>query len=360
VELQGGAGKAGLLGGKVPSAEDIRDWNFSVIAAGGKGVLYWQYAAEPAGTESPGFGLVHFDGSDTPRSLSAGACAKRFDVEWLDGARRVSPVNAIYLSRNSALFCYAMGDEEKYNRSFRGVYRALYDAGVPVRFVHGDTAANLYAQGVRNLYVPMGLCLDDAERAALAAFARDGGRLIVEGGFGLYRENGQLDMDASLMNEIFGMAGVAVEPVSGACAELEGGGAFVCDAYRQTYHSCGEGCRVLARFEDGRAAALRAGFGRGEVIWISGFAGLAYSLNPDEKSGAFISSLFDAHGYAQVERLEANGMVVRLLENEGEILAVCANHGDREKTLELKLCGGEGVRANIPPHDGAILRFPKT
>ena len=53
VELQGGAGKAGLLGGKVPSAEDIRDWNFSVIAAGGKGVLYWQYAAEPAGTESP-------------------------------------------------------------------------------------------------------------------------------------------------------------------------------------------------------------------------------------------------------------------------------------------------------------------
>lgn len=374
VELQGGAGKAGLLGGKVPSAEDIRDWNFSVIAAGGKGVLYWQYAAEPAGMESPGFGLVNFDGSDTPRSLSAGACARRFDTEWLGSARRVSPVNAIYLSRNSDLFCYAMGDEEKYNRSFRGVYRALYDAGVPVRFAHGDTSVDLYAEGVRNLYVPMGLCLDEAERAALKVFAKDGGRLIVEGGFGLYRENGQLDMDASLLNDLFGMTGVAVEPVSRARARIEEvgaflrdarrkrygacGGEFLCDAYRQTFGTCGEGCRVLARFDDGRAAALQSDFGRGEVFWIAGFTGLAYSLNPDAQSGAFLSSLFDARGYARVERLEAGGMVLRLLENDDETIAVCANHGDNEKKLELKLRGGASVRANVAPHDGAILRFP--
>ena len=273
-----------------------------------------------------------------------------------------------------------MGDEEKYNRSFRGVYRALYDAGIPVRFVHGDTAADLYAQGVRNLYVPMGLCLDGAERAALTAFAKDGGRLIAEGGFGLYRENGQLDMDASLLHELLGMTGVAVEPVamaravvdeafrlarpgggqpvSPASATVEDGGGFLCDAYRQLYRSCGEGCRVRARFSDGRAAALQSDFGRGEVIWVSGFAGLAYSLNPDARSGAFLASLFDARGYARIERLDARGMVVRLHETEGETIAVCANHGHIEKMLELKLYGGESVRASIPPHDGAILRFP--
>lgn len=358
VELQGGAGKAGLLGGKVPTAENIRDWNWSVVAAGGKGALYWQYAAEPAGTESPGFGLVGFDGHDTPRSLAAGAFARGMAGSPLFAARRVSANNAIYLSRNSALFCYSMGDEEKYNRSFYGIYQMLYEVGIPVRFAHTDTAGALYAQGVRTLYVPMGLCLDAGEREVLTAFAAAGGRLVLEGGTGLYRENAELDTQATLLDTLLGMQGVSIEPVTRACA-ITGAGGLVFEAYRQLFAGRAAGAETLARFADGREAALRAPYGNGEVVWLSGFAGLAYHLAPDAQSRAFITALFDPRGYACVDELDAKGMTLRLHQTESEYHAVCLNHGDTPQTLRIRLCGQKTRQVKVPPHDGVVLTFPK-
>ena len=358
VELQGGAGKAGLLGGKVPTAEEVRLWNWNVIASGGKGVVYWQYAAEPAGMESPGFGLVGFNGEDTPRSLQAGLCARLLDNEKISGARRMVAENAIYLSRNADLFCYTMGDEELYNRSFHGIYRALYDRGIPVGFAHGDTAGELYARGVRYLYVPMGLCLDANEREALKRFANEGGRLIVEGGLGLYRENGEMDLNAALLNDLLGMKGVEIEPIVREQATAEGGTGFVCDGYRMLYRECGEGSRVLATFADGREAALHARYGQGEVVWLSGFAGLAYHRQPEAESREFLCGLFNARGYGAVEALDADGMVVRLLDAGHTLMVVCVNHSPMERKLFLHLKGQVPLFAIVPARDGALLECP--
>lgn len=359
VELQGGAGKAGLLGGKVPSAQDIRQWNLNVIAAGGKGVLYWQYSPEPAGMESPGFGLVNADGSDTPRSISASECANRFTTPMLANARRCLSSNAIYISRNSDLLTYAMGNEELYNRSFAGIYRILYEQGIPVRFVHSDYVEQLNEQGVRNIYAPMPLCLDDVERDALLSFARQGGRLIVEGCAGLYRENGEIDMQSRLLNELFGMTGVNIEPVEKKCTAESDGRTFSVMAYRQLYAECDNRCEVLARFQDGREAALRIRIGSGEAIWISGFAGAAYHLSPDEDTSNYIAALFDPNGYDAVESLDAKGLTVRLIQNETVYCAVCVNRTDAPLPARVKLRGLPEITAQVPAQDGIILECPK-
>jgi hypothetical protein len=190
----------------VPTAGDMAVWNYNTVAAGGKGVLYWQYAPEPAGLESPGFGLTGFDGGNNERSLAAGLCARELTDERLDSARRVLPVNAIYLSRKSeALSFCADRREDLYAGSAAGAYRAAYQARIPVRFVHEDYVDSLMDEGVRVLYVPMALSLSEREIAAFRRFVEAGGTLVGEAATGLYDESGTLDQASRALTELFGV-----------------------------------------------------------------------------------------------------------------------------------------------------------
>ena len=352
VELQGGAGKAGLLGGLVPSDTDVRQWNWNVIAAGGKGVVYWQYSPEPAGMESPGFGLIDSMGGDTPRLLSASRCAQLFNQDYLTKARRVRPVNGIFLSRDSDLITYAAKEEEKYNASFAGVYNALTDRGIPVRFVHQDTLERAMEQQLKVLYLPMTLAISPEEKQRLEQFVNSGGTLVMESCTGMYGASGEMDMGFSFLGELLGMEHVTLEAVYNGHIMAEG---FGCAWYRQMYRRCSDEAQVTARFEDGLPAALTRMLGKGKVIWLGGFAGAYYDTHKDDATGSFIASLFDARGFDAFEVLDANSMLVRLLESDGRLHIVAVNHSDTEKKLSVRLRSGRSIEEMVPPRDGRII-----
>ena len=356
-ELQGGAGKAGLLGGYVPSAEDVRLWNWNVIAGGGKGVVYWQYAAEPAGMESPGFGLIDSVGGDTPRLLSASKCAKDFNQEYLTNARRVPAVNGIYLSRSSDLLTYAAREEGKYTESFNGVYAMLYEAGIPVRFVHNDTLEKALSEGLEVLYLPMTFVLSDREQELLKDFAEKGGTLIMEPGTGMYAENGEMDMDYTFLHDLFGMEHAAIDalrPGKTVCKAGDGDG-FACAYYRQIFSECAGDADVIAAFEDGAPAALKRKIGEGRAILLCGYAGAMYSEQCDGATREYISQFFDAKGYGAVESMENEGLLVRLLKDRDTHIIVAVNHGDADKTLHIKLRDADPISVMVPKKDGKII-----
>lgn len=362
VELQGGAGKAGFLGGLVPSAEDIRQWNLNVIAAGGKGVIYWQYLPEPAGMESPGFGLVNSDGSDTPRSLSAGDCASKFSQKYLTEAKRVLPQNGIYLSRTSDLLSYASREETKYNNSFKGIYKILFDRGIPVRFVHEDYLDKIISEELEVLYLPMTLALSDKEKALLIKFAYDGGTLIVEGCTGMYNENGKMDMSFSFLHSLFGMENINIEAIKEEhlyAKLLNDTGSLGCMYYRQLFEKNDDECKVTARFSDNQPAALMKTFGKGRILWLAGFVGAEYNSTKHEQTGDFVSSMFKATGYSAIEVLDAQGMLVRLLEDSCYYHIIAVNHSDNTKKMIVKMRGGSMVEAQIKAKDGKIIKVAK-
>lgn len=359
VELQGGAGKAGLLGGFVPTEQDVRQWNWNVIAAGGKGVVYWQYAAEPAGMESPGFGLVNFDGSDTPRSLAAGACAKEFSAPCLDQARRCSAVNAIYLSRDSDLLCYAMGDEESYNGSFQGIWRLLEDAGIPNQFVHADHADTLYSEGVRCLYLPMALSISRREQEQLLAYVTAGGRLIVEAGAGAYRENGALDMQQRFLRQLLGMEGVFFDKPRSARRAYAAHGGFESGCYCQGFSHMAADCSVVARFENGMPAVVERAYGRGSVVWIGTFLSLEYWMHRSDGIRDFLRPFFLPNGYCAIQALQSNGMTVRLFKTETDYLLICLNRTPEPRRLQVRLAQCSLDRS-VPPQDGILLQVPRS
>lgn len=360
-ELQGGAGVPGFLAHKVPKREDIRIWNWNTIAAGGKGVVYWQYAPEPAGMESPGFGLTGFNGENTERSLEAGRCAKLFEAYELDRSRPVPAINGIYLSRNADLLLFAAGaQEEKYAHSIYGVFKSCTEGGIPVRFVHGDYMESAWEEGLRVLYVPMSLSLSDEEQSRILEFAGMGGRVVLEAAAGLYSEMGEISAGGSsspcpMLEAAFGAEEISLDAGDGEIPVLDKVGAVLCEGlyYRQTMKAARG--KVTGWFEDGTPAMAEVEYGKGVIRWTGTFPGAAVKDAGSRAAAEFIQKQFKAEGYSLFSVLEAPELIVRLLQTEnGPVMAV-VNQTPESRPLFTRERTGKEWSLEVPGYDGVLL-----
>lgn len=360
-ELQGGAGVPGFLAHKVPKREDIRIWNWNTIAAGGKGVVYWQYAPEPAGMESPGFGLTGFNGENTERSLEAGRCAKLFEAYELDRSRPVPAINGIYLSRNADLLLFAAGaQEEKYAHSIYGVFKSCTEGGIPVRFVHGDYMESAWEEGLRVLYVPMALSLSDEEQSRILEFAGMGGRVVLEAAAGLYSEMGEISAGGSsspcpMLEAAFGAEEISLDAGDGEIPVLDKVGAVLCEGlyYRQTMKAARG--KVTGWFEDGTPAMAEVEYGKGVIRWTGTFPGAAVKDAGSRAAAEFIQKQFKAEGYSLFSVLEAPELIVRLLQTEnGPVMAV-VNQTPESRPLFARERTGKEWSLEVPGYDGVLL-----
>lgn len=360
-ELQGGAGVPGFLAHKVPKREDIRIWNWNTIAAGGKGVVYWQYAPEPAGMESPGFGLTGFNGENTERSLEAGRCAKLFEAYELDRSRPVPAINGIYLSRNADLLLFAAGaQEEKYAHSIYGVFKSCTEGGIPVRFVHGDYMESAWEEGLRVLYVPMSLSLSDEEQSRILEFAGMGGRVVLEAAAGLYSEMGEISAGGSsspcpMLEAAFGAEEISLDAGDGEIPVLDKVGAVLCEGlyYRQTMKAARG--KVTGWFEDGTPAMAEVEYGKGVIRWTGTFPGAAVKDAGSRAAAEFIQKQFKAEGYSLFSILEAPELIVRLLQTEnGPVMAV-VNQTPESRPLFARERTGKEWSLEVPGYDGVLL-----
>lgn len=384
VELQGGAGKPGLLGSEIPDTGDVKIWNWNTAATGGKGTVYWQYAPEPAGIESPGFGLTGFAGEDTPRSLAAAESAGALNLPELDGARRVPAENAIYVSRSSDLLTFAAERrEEMYAGSLSGVYRAAYERGIPVRFLHEDYMDELIKGTIRFLYLPLPLVLSERETEILARFVENGGTLVSEACPGLYRPDGLLEQEGRALRRLFGLGHreiVGIRDWGTVKARFENGSEFSGKWYRQLVEP-GQDVHVLARFEDGEAAVTECLFGKGRAVWIGTYPSYyhehAFELDRGKlRNGTreLLTRFMEPGGYEGIASIEIPAFFsgdislapfVRLHRSGGSSLLTAVNHLEQEACVTVHFKEkqpflpnpGDYLEFVIPPRDGICVMW---
>lgn len=379
VELQGGAGKPDVLGYVTPDKYDMRVWNWNIITAGGKGAVYWQYAYEPAGVESPGFGLTGFEHENTERSLEAGRCARYFQEKGLDETVSVLSMNGICISRNASLFLFAAERQEKmYADSLLGAYKVCADAGIPVRFVHTDYLKDAWDEGLCVLYVPMAIALSEEEQNDILAFAEKGGKVVVEAAAGFYDERGEMDVRTSLLKKVFEAEDFSVlyqENVErGKEHIVDKDGRLVCKgvSYVQTMeiHKGDElgfvGDVSEQAKENGHCAYARSPYGKGYVEWIGTYPAMMAKREADEACTAFVQNAFVPQGYDFLRELKAEGLIVRMLRKEGcaanalcngekYVLAAVNQHAG-ERTIMVNV-QGEVFEAVVPGYDGVLLEL---
>lgn len=379
-ELQGGAGKPGLLGGEVPTGADVRIWNWNTVAVGGKGSIYWQYAPEPAGIESPGFGLTGFWGEDTERSRAASEMALLLNHPRLDGARPVPAENAIYVSRKSDVLCYASERrEEMYAGSLSGVFKAAYESGIAVRFIHEDYLEEILDGTVQFLYLPMPLVLSKREIQVFREFVEKGGTLVSEACPGFYREDGLLDQESSALRKLFGVKHREVQgmpewgEVSAEWTDPRyGTDSFTGQFYRQVVIPEGN-TEIIARFLDGEPAVTVKKSGKGQAVWMGTYPSYYYEHleKNDEGTRKLLIRWMSQGGYQIIKKIMIpeikKGEVtlapfVRLLETDEEYIVCAVNHmpDSTEIIIELEEAAGKNYVLKIPGANGLFCRWKKS
>ncbi len=197
-ELQGGRAGGGPDPGRVPDAGDIRRWVLGPLAAGARGICFWNHRSEPFWSEGYGFGLLELKGDTTERAAEAGRLGKAINSHadlFVSGVHPRSKV-AIVLDEDLWHFVEGTGGafKEQFTHSLSGIYRALFDEGIQVDFLDSARIAQEGAD-YRVLLLPCPSALGPEVIEALRAYVRAGGTLVSEATAGRYDRYG------------FGMAG---------------------------------------------------------------------------------------------------------------------------------------------------------
>lgn len=192
-ELQGGRAGAGSEPGRVPEPSDIRRWTLSALAAGVRGICFWNHRSEPFWSEGYGFGLLELEGNTTPRAVEAGRIGRALQHHAELFTQGKVPRAACAILINEELWQFAGGTGKDFQNSLassvRGLYKGMWEAGIPVDFLESGRIA---AEGsaYRALLAPHPAALSPALIAALRDYVRSGGTLLAEACAGRYDHYG--------------------------------------------------------------------------------------------------------------------------------------------------------------------------
>lgn len=182
-ELQGGPITEGLNRRGVPTPDDIRRWVFSCLAAGSRGICFWNHRPEIYWEEGYGFSLLDWGSDTSERAEEAGRISTALNrhMELFAKGEHPKPAVAIVLNEDTIHWAesslHDVNDHLQY--TIAGIWKSLWRQGVTVGFVE-STAIPANASVVKALILPFPLTLGQEEVTALTNYVRSGGTLISE------------------------------------------------------------------------------------------------------------------------------------------------------------------------------------
>jgi beta-galactosidase len=333
-----------------------------------------------SGYESGGYGLMHQDGSPTPRSIEAGKTAQIIDAnrDLLLASRPVPTEVALVYNPLAQM----VGGEQRHGpgsmhqESLFGYHRIFAENNLPVEFIHRRDLEAGDLDRFRLIILPYPLMLSRAAASGIEEYVRNGGHVIAEARLAWNDERGFAAQtipgmglaevfaareDAVRMGEVVTMrTTVSDHPL---LRGLSTGTKLTGAWFEETLVPDQEaGAEVLAVNDEGVPCVTASSHGDGEAVLIGSFLGMAYH---DEQSSANHRFVLNALEWAGVERMLATSrdgdpdhpVDLRLQESEDGFLLFCINHGDRSEEVraELRLPGDGPLRVESLL-DGRVLQ----
>jgi len=190
-ELQGGRAAQGFNIYAPVDASSQQRWVWNGIACGADTILFWCWRDEVFGRESDGFGLSGDDGLAEERLAAMKVTGRLIGEqrELLAAYRPVQPEVGVLFSPQSYYLHWAQeGKAERCMHALEGYARSLVRKSIPYLVVeeeHLDALA-----GLKVLFLPRTVVVDDSTAEALATFVRDGGTLVCESECGAFSAQG--------------------------------------------------------------------------------------------------------------------------------------------------------------------------
>ena len=374
-ELQGGFGTVALNVSATVTAGDLRNWTWSALARGARGIFDYAWYPMSTGYESGGFGLIGLDGTVTDRSRAAGEIARLVDRNQQLFLRARPPRSQVAIVFNP--LSYMVGGRQRAatsagpqsevgsieRDSWLGAYRALFPTSVPVDFVHLNEVTAEQLRGYKLVIFPYPLMMPEKAAAVLREYVREGGTLVSEARLGWNNERGHAAETIPGMGlaEVAGCRETAVQSVPGLATELVWSAGEILPAgtrlparlYEETLEPEGPRARVVARFPSGAPAAVISSFGKGRALTLGSYLAAAYEVQRAGALPQFFAALLE---WAGVERPVDANTEVRWLESGAEKIAFVFNHEERETVARVRF--RFPVRAATDLESGAKVALP--
>lgn len=362
-ELQAGFGTVALNVSGTVTPEDLRVWSWSALARGAKGVCVYAWYPMSSGYESGGYGLIHLDGTLTERAREAGRAAAvvaRNQKLFLDARPVKARVAIVYNPlvymvggrQRAATYGGPQGEVAGIERdSMLGLYRALFSANVPVDFVHIDDVARGGLAGYKLVFLQYPLMLPEKAGAGIADYVRAGGAVVAEARLAWNNDRGYAaEIIPGLgLHEVFGCRETAVQSIPGSRttlrwtgtepAGMKDGDTLAARLYEETLEPLNERARVVARFADGRPAAVLSTYGRGKTLALGSYVAVAYQQQPEAVSARFFEALVDWAGVERPAVVEGGPAEVRLLESGADRVMLVFNHQEAPVETSIRVSG---------------------
>ena len=340
-ELQAGFGTVALNVSGTVTAADVTNWMWSTVSRGAKAVNVYAWYPMSTGYESGGFGLIHLDGTLTDRSRAAGDVARAITAN-ADVFERARPPQAeiaiVYNPLN-----YFVGGRQRIASNYGpqsevigierdamlGVYRALFPLNVAVDFVHVRELNAIALNRYKLLYVPYPLMLPESAAAALRGYK---GKLVLEARAGWNTDTGRASeiIPGMGLHEVVKAREAAVQSIPGSKTEivwealLPRGHKTPARLYEETLEPLSPDARVVARFADGRAAAVMTD----RTLMIGSY------VSPVAET-PFAKALLDWAGIAAPVQVDGAPVEVRTLESGPDLLVFVFNHATENAAARI-------------------------
>ncbi|HET8549822.1 MAG TPA: beta-galactosidase [Bryobacteraceae bacterium] len=363
-ELQSGFGTVALNVSGTVTAADITNWMWSTVSRGAKAVNVYAWYPMSTGYESGGYGLIQLDGTLTDRSKAAGDVARAIaaNSELFERARPpqaelaivYNPLNYFVGGRQRAASNYGPQSEVAgiERDAMLGLYRALFPLNVPVDFVHVQQLSAAGLNKYKLVYVPYPLMLPESAAAALRGYM---GKLVLEARAGWNTDAGRASevIPGMGLHELVKARESAVQSIPGSRTELiwesllARGTKTPARLYEETLEPLSPEARVVARFADGRPAAIMTD----RTLMLGSY------VSPVAET-PFAKALLD---WAQITApVSVNGasLEVRTLESGSETLVFVFNHTSASAAAGIALNRPRVVWSEtLPPNGVSVFRI---
>ncbi len=328
--------------GEVPPGDTtLRLW--TAVAHGALGIIYWQFKPERYGQpESPGWGLVEYDGSSTIRSDESkvfGETIKQYGAKIVGSEPYPAQVGLYYDRRINI-----MSDliREDWYAATQGTYYALWTQSIHTKTVTPEDDWT----DLKMVYLPYPILVDQGAASKIGEYVEGGGTVVSEAFLGKYRGNSfhSTRVPGSGLHKIFGIE----EKQSGHAENVElTSTTDTVPGFRRDSRAHGSGgvaklrssdAQVLARLSTGEPTLTLSNHGKGKAFYIATFPSFHIARTRDEDTVRMIGGLAELAGVrAPATARTPNGLsLCRVLEDGSDKMLFVFNHGQAEADMVVE------------------------
>ena len=363
-ELQAGYGVFGMKLSVPVTGDDLRDWIWTSVAYGARGINIYAYYPMSSGYESGGYGLVELDGKVTARAEAAGKVAKVITENMDLFLKSQPPMAEVAILYNP--LSHMVGGQQAFtsegqpigynnlSESLQGIHKAFFERNIMVDFLHVIDLVPERLSQYKLLIVPYPVMMSKSHIGSLIEYVKSGGTLVTEARCGWIDERGfSSDVyPGGGLHEVFGCresyliplrktSEIKIKISHESLPLLKEGDTLDALFFEEAFELIDKRSQVLAEYKNGKPAIVYAPYGKGKAIIVGSFIGSAYHHFKNPNNAKFLAGLahwLDIPRFVDVASSDKNVFVeARFLEGENFKILFGFNRGDKETSAKLTL-----------------------